>query len=59
MEMILEIIIEVFGEAILTIIAEAIGTFVNVIDQDKRKKKIIKYIITYLILGLTILLITL
>lgn len=59
MEMILEIIIEVFGEAILTIIAEAIGTFVNVINQDKRKKKIIKYIITYLILGLTILLITL
>ena len=59
MEIILEIIIEVFGEAILTIIAEAIGTFVIVIDQDKRKKKIIKYIITYLILGLTILLITL
>ena len=59
MEIILEIIIEVFGEAILTIIAEAIGAFVNVIDQDKRKKKIIKYIITYLILGLTILLITL
>lgn len=59
MEIILEIIIEVFGEAILTIIAEAILAFVNVIDQDKRKKKIIKYIITYLILGLTILLITL
>ena len=42
MEVILEIIIEVFGEIILTIIAEAIGAFVNVIDQDKRKKKIIK-----------------
>ena len=59
MELIIEFIIEVFGELILTIVAEAIGTFVNVIDQDKRKKKIIKYIITYLILGLTILLITL
>ena len=59
MEFIVEFIIEVFGELILTLIAEAIGCFVNVIDKDKRKKRIIKYIITYLILGLTILLITL
>ena len=59
MELIFEIIVEVFGEIILTAIAELIGTIVRVIDKDEKKKRIIKYIVTYFILGSTIVLITL
>ena len=59
MELIFEIIVEVFGEIILTAIAELIGAIVRVIDKDEKKKRIIKYIVTYFILGSTIVLITL
>ena len=59
MELIFEIIVEVFGEIILTAIAELIGALVRVIDKDEKKKRIIKYIVTYFILGSTIVLITL
>lgn len=54
-----EIIVEVFGEIILTAIAKLIGAIVRVIDKDEKKKRIIKYIVTYFILGSTIVLITL
>ena len=58
MEIILELIIEVFGELIITILAEVIGSLVKVIDGDEKLKRRLKFIFTYSILGLTILLIT-
>ena len=57
MEVLIEFLIEVFGELILTIIAEAIGAFVRTVDKDRKLKRILKYTFTYSILGLTILLI--
>ena len=57
MELLIEILIEVFGELILTIIAEAIGAFVITVDKDRKLKRVLKYTFTYSILGLTILLI--
>ena len=59
MEFLIELIIEVFGELILTLIANAIGAFVVAVDGDQKLKRTLKMIFTYSILILTILLITL
>lgn len=57
MEFLIEFLVEVFGELILTLIAEAVGALVVVIDGDKKLKRTLKLIFTYSILSLTIFLI--
>ena len=59
MEFLIEFIIEVFGELILTLIANIIGAFVVAVDGDPKLKRTLKTIFTYSILILTILLIVL
>ena len=57
MEFLIEFLIEVFGELILTVIANAIGAFVVHVDGDPKLKRTLKYIFTYSILTSTIMLI--
>lgn len=57
MEFLIEFIIEVFGELIITLIANAIGSFVVHVDGDPKLKRILKYIFSYSILSLSIFLI--
>ena len=57
MEFLIEALIEIFGELILTLIANAIGAFVIHVDGDPKLKRILKTIFTYSILILTTLLI--
>jgi hypothetical protein len=57
MEFLIELLIEVFGEIILTIFAEGIASLVHVIDGDPKLKRNLKLIFTYSILLLTIFLI--
>ena len=57
MELLVELLIEIFGELILTLIANAIGAFVVAVDADPKLKRTLKTIFTYSILILTILLI--
>lgn len=59
MEFLIEFIIEVFGELILTLIANIIGAFVVAVDGDPKLKRTLKTIFTYSILILTIILIVL
>ena len=59
MDFLVELIIEIFAEVIITGIAQAIGALVVVIDGDAKLKATLKLIFTYSILSLTILLITL
>ena len=57
MEALIEILLEIFSELIITVIANAIGAFVVAVDADPKMKRILKYIFTYSILILTIVLI--
>lgn len=59
MEFLIELLIEIFGELFMTLIAEGIGAFARRADSDDNLRKGLRYGLTYSILGLTILLITL
>lgn len=59
MEFIFEILFEILAEFFGVIISEIVSATVHYIDARSKVKKIIKYIINYSILGLSILLITL
>ena len=47
MEIIIEMLVEVFLELILTALAEGIGALVVTIDGDKKLKNTLKLIFTY------------
>ena len=47
MELLVELLIEIFGELILTLIANAIGAFVVAVDADPKLKRTLKTIFTY------------
>ena len=57
MEVLIEALLEILGELIVTLIANGVGTLVSTIDGDAKLKKILKLIFTYTILLLTIFLI--
>lgn len=57
MEFLIELLFEIFGELIITLIGEGIGTLAITIDGDSKLKRRLKMIFTYSILSLTILLI--
>ena len=57
MEFLVELLIELFGEIIITLIGEGIGAFVLAVDSDSKLKRTLKKIFTYSILTFTILLI--
>ena len=57
MEFLIELFLEIFVELFVTLIANAIGAFVIAVDADPKLKRTLKYIFSYSILILTILLI--
>lgn len=59
MEIIIEALIEIFGELILTLLAEVIGVFAREVEANSSLKKGLKLGLKYTILTLTIILITL
>ncbi len=59
MEILIEALIEVFGEIILTALAEVIGAFARKVEANSLLRKGLKFGLKYTILTLTIILITL
>jgi len=57
-EVLLQLFIEVFGELILTAIAKLIGLFFKKLDTDNLLRRRLKFVLTYVFIGLIIVLIT-
>ena len=51
MEFLIELLIEIFGELFMTLIAEGIGAFARRVDSDDKLRKGLIYGFTYSILG--------